>query len=214
MEFLPNTSVLIAFSLAAAVVIMAPGPDMTLFIGRTLSLGRRAGIVSCLGATTGLFVHTLFAALGLSALLAASAEAFTVLKIIGAVYLLWLAIDAVRNGSALDVSRDQACPQKLHRVFLTGLGINLLNPKVILFFVTFLPQFISASDPNAAAKLTFLGVYFIVLAVPFCLAVIVAADKIADAVRLSPSITRMIDRLFAGVFASFAVRLLLEPSRN
>ena len=214
MEFLPSTSVMFAFTLAASVVIMAPGPDMTLFVGRTLSQGRLAGIVSYLGATAGLVVHTLFAAFGLSALLAASAEAFMLLKFVGALYLLWLAVDALRNGSGLDVSREQARPQLLRRVFLTGLGINLLNPKIILFFVTFLPQFISASDPHAAAKLTFLGVYFILLAVPFCLAVIVAADKIADTVRRSPSVTRIMDWVFASVFASFAVRLLLEPSRD
>ncbi|MDA7946517.1 MAG: LysE family translocator [Hyphomicrobiaceae bacterium] len=214
MEFLPSASVLITFSLAAAVVIIAPGPDMTLFLGKTLSQGRRAGIVSYLGATAGLFVHTFFAAFGLSALLAASAEAFTALKIVGALYLLWLAIDAIRNGSALDVSRDQESHQRLGHVFLTGVGINLLNPKIILFFVTFLPQFVSAGDPNAAAKMTFLGVYFIALAVPFCLAVIVAADRIAETVKRSPVVTRIMDWVFASVFASFAVRLLLEPSRD
>lgn len=214
MEFLPSYAVIVAFSLAAIVVTLAPGPDMTLFVSRTLSQGRRAGIVSFLGAITGVLVHTLFAALGLSALLAASATAFSVLKIVGALYLLWLAIDAILNGSALDVSENHANPQRLGRIFLTGVGINLLNPKIVLFFVTFLPQFVSADDPDAAAKMTFLGVYFIAIAVPICFAIIFAADRIAHTVKRSPGVMRIMDWLFASVFAGFAVRLLFEPNRN
>lgn len=214
MDFLPSQSVLIAFTLAAAVVILAPGPDMTLFVGKTLSQGRRAGMVSYLGATLGLVVHTLFAALGLSALLAASATAFSVVKIFGALYLLWLAIDAVINGSALNLSDTAPQQQPLSRVFLVGVGINLLNPKIILFFVTFLPQFISVGDPNASAKLMFLGFYFILLAVPICLAIIVLADTIASSLRRAPYVTRFIDWVFASVFAGFAVRLLFEPTRD
>ena len=214
MEFLPSYAVIVAFSLAAVVVTLAPGPDMTLFVSRTLSQGRRAGVVSFLGAITGVFVHTLFAALGLSALLAASATAFSVLKIVGALYLLWLAVDVLLNGSSLDVSGSHQKPRSLRRVFLTGVGINLLNPKIVLFFVTFLPQFVSASDPNAAAKMTFLGLYFIAVAVPICFAIIFAADRIAHTVKRSPIVMRAMDWLFASVLAGFAVRLLFEPNRN
>ena len=214
MDFLPSQPVLFAFTLAATVVILAPGPDMTLFIGKTLAQGRRAGLVSYLGATLGLVVHTLFAAWGLSALLAASATAFTAVKIIGALYLFWLAIDAVINGSTLSLSDTAPKPQRLSRVFLVGIGINLLNPKIILFFVTFLPQFISVSDPSASAKLMFLGLYFILLAVPICIAIIFLADRIASSIKRSPRIMRFMDWVFASVFAGFAVRLLFEPARD
>ena len=105
--FLPDAGVLLTYSLACVVLFITPGPDMSLFLAKTLAGGRRAGMASMLGAMTGCCVHTLLAALGLSALLAASVTAFTVLKIVGALYLLWLAIEAVRHGSALNVKDDE-----------------------------------------------------------------------------------------------------------
>src|SRR5919202_3932945 len=103
MTFLPEPAVLLAYSVACVVLFITPGPDMSLFLAKTVSGGRQAGIASMLGAQAGCCVHTLLAALGLSALLAASATAFTVLKTVGALYLLWLAVDAVRRGSALNL---------------------------------------------------------------------------------------------------------------
>ena len=88
------------------------------------------------------------------------------LKIAGVAYLLWLAFEALRHGSALTLAPEAAEPQPLGQVFLMGVGVNLLNPKIIVFFLTFLPQFVSASDPHAGAKLMFLGLYFIVLGDP------------------------------------------------
>lgn len=213
MTFIPDASVLAAFTLAVAVLIITPGPDMTLFLGKTLAQGRAAGMAAMLGASSGLVVHTLFAAFGLSALLAASETAFTAVKLAGALYLLWLAVDAIRNGSALTLEREGQARQPLTRVWLMGVGINLLNPKIVLFFVTFLPQFVSASDPDAGAKLMFLGFYVIAFAVPSCAAMILLADRISALVRRSPRITRAIDWLFASVFAAFAVTILLERGR-
>ena len=181
---------------------------MTLFLGQTLTGGRARGIAAYLGASAGLVVHTMLAAFGVSALLAHSATAFSVLKIVGVAYLLWLAFDALRRGSALTLAPGAAEPQPLGQVFLMGVGINLLNPKIIMFFLTFLPQFVSASDPHAGAKLMFLGLYFIVLAVPICLVLIILADRFTAAVRRSPRVMRGIDYLFAGLMGAFAVRLL------
>lgn len=213
-DFIPSGPVLAAFTLAVAVLIITPGPDMTLFLGKTLTQGRRAGFAAMLGASTGLVAHTCFAAFGLSALLAASATAFTAVKMAGAIYLLWLAIDAVRNGSAISIERGTEPKQGLRGVYLMGLGINLLNPKIILFFVTFLPQFVSAADPHAAAKLMFLGLYLIALAIPSCAVLILMADRIAALVRRSPFVTRAIDWTFASVFAAFAVSILFERGRG
>src|SRR5882724_5108337 len=152
MNFLPNLDVLLAYSAAALVLILTPGPDMTLFLGQTLTGGRARGIAAYLGASTGLVVHTMLAAFGLSALLAASATAFGLLKIAGVAYLVWLAVQILRHGSALSLTGDSIGTQPLSRVFLLGVGINLLNPKIILFFLTFLPQFVSVSDPHAAGR--------------------------------------------------------------
>lgn len=208
---LPDADVLAAFTAAAFVLIVTPGADMTLFVGQTLAGGRRRGLVSMLGTMTGLFLHAMLASVGLSALLAASAAAFAAVKIAGAGYLVWLAVATLRHGSALSPDAGGG-PQPLRRVYLTGLGVNLLNPKIILFFVTFLPQFVAADDPAAGQKLMLLGFYFIALALPACTAIILAAERFVGALRRSPRIMRGIDWLFAGMMSAFAVRLLLARS--
>ena len=212
MTFLPDLNVLLAYTAAAVILVITPGPDMTLFLGQTLIGGRARGIAAYLGASAGLVVHTMLAAFGLSALLAHSAAAFGVLKIAGVAYLLWLAFDALRRGSALTLAPGAGAPQPLGRVFLMGVAINLLNPKIIMFFLTFLPQFVSASDPHAGAKLMFLGLYFIVLAVPICFVLILAAERFTAAIRRSPRLMRAIDYLFAGLMGAFAVRLVFARS--
>ena len=209
MTFLPEPSALLAFTLAAIVLTITPGPDMTLFLGRTLAQGRRAGMAAMLGASSGVLVHTTAAAIGLSALVAASPEAFLVLKAAGAAYLAWLAFSAIRNGSSFSLDKEAMPPQSFVRNWLTGVGINLLNPKVILFFVTFLPPFVAAGDPYAGQKLFFLGVYFIVIAIPMSVGLIFAADRIAATLKRKPSVMRAIDWLFASVFSAFAVHILL-----
>jgi threonine/homoserine/homoserine lactone efflux protein len=208
MTFLPDIEVLLAFTAAGIVLVLTPGPDMTLFIGQTLTGGRARGIAALLGASTGLVVHTTLAAFGLSALLAASATAFGVLKVVGVAYLVWLAIHALRHGSALTLKPEAGEAQPVARVYLTGVGINLLNPKIVMFFLTFLPQFVSASDPHAGGKLMFLGLYFIALGIPICIALIFLAERFTGAIRRSPKVMRALDYLFAGLMGAFAVRLL------
>ena len=209
MDFIPSFGVLAAFTLAALVLIITPGPDMTLFLSRALTQGRAAGMAAMLGASSGIVVHTALAAFGLSALLAASPNAFLAVKIAGAFYLVWLAVQAIRNGSALTLEKTRAVRQPLLKTWLAGVGINLLNPKIVLFFVTFLPQFISVGDPAAAGKLAFLGAYFIILSVPLTGLMILAADRFSAALRANPRVTRFIDYLFAGIFGAFAVRILM-----
>jgi threonine/homoserine/homoserine lactone efflux protein len=213
MTFLPETSVILTYSLACFVLFITPGPDMSLFLAKTISGGRRAGMASMLGAMTGCCVHTLLAALGISALLAASATAFMVLKIVGALYLLWLAVDAVRHGSALNVKADRPTDASIVRSFLLGIGINLTNPKIVLFFVTFLPQFVDAGDPHAADKLLFLGLYFIAFSTPLAAMMILGAERLVAALRSRPGAMRVIDYSFAGLFGAFAIKILATSSR-
>ena len=214
MTFLPDLATLIAFIAAALVLTITPGPDMTLFIGRTLAEGRAAGLAAMLGASCGIVVHTCLAAFGISALIAASPQAFFVLKIVGAAYLVFLAVQAIRTGSTFKLeTRPEAKIHSLAQNWLTGLGINLLNPKIILFFVTFLPQFLTANDPNPAGKLLFLGLFFMAIAVPFSALMILAADRFAAALKSRPKLMRGLDYLFAGVFSAFAVKILLTQGR-
>jgi threonine/homoserine/homoserine lactone efflux protein len=207
MTFLPGFDIMLAFTAASFVLIFTPGPDMTLFLGQTLTGGRARGFAAMVGAFTGVMIHTLLAAFGLSALLAASATAFTVVKFIGVGYLLWLAFDAIRHGSALTLRSDASPPRSLAQVYLMGVGVNLLNPKVVMFFVTFLPQFVSVTDPDAGAKMFFLGVYFNLLGLPACAALILTAERFTAAIRRSPRLMRVIDYSFAGLMGAFAARL-------
>jgi len=213
MNFVPDLSTILQFAVATLVIAITPGPDMTLFVGRALSEGRAAGFACLFGALTGIVIHTALVALGLSALIVASPQAFLALKIGGAGYLVWLAYQALRHGSAFSPDATPRPARSLYRNWATGLGINLMNPKIILFFMTFLPQFVSAHDPHAPGKLFFLGMMFIVLSLPVTIPIVIAADKFAALLRKSPRVTRIVDYLFAGVFSAFALKILTAQAK-
>ncbi len=212
-DFIPSLQTIALFSLAAFLLAITPGPDMGLFLARTVTGGRSAGFAAMFGASTGLIVHATLAGLGLSALLAASATAFFVLKIVGGLYLLWLAYGAIRHGSAFAIDKDSVPKQSLFATFLTGLGINLTNPKVIVFFVTFLPQFIDPADPMASGKLLFLGFFFLLIGIPTGAAIILVAEKFTRFMQSSPKAMRIFDYGFAGVMSAFALKLILTQGR-
>ena len=213
MPFVPDASVLLAYSLAGFVLFITPGPDMSLFLAKTIAGGRRAGIAAMTGSSLGCIVHSLLAAFGLSALIAASPSMFLALKIIGALYLLWLAIDAVRNGSSLTIKPGAVGVARLWKDLALGFSVNLTNPKVVLFFVTFLPQFVDAQDPHAAGKLLFLGIYFVVFSYPLAVLLILGAERLIGALKTRARLLRAIDWLFAGVFSAFAVKVLATQTR-
>ncbi len=208
MTIFPETVVLAAFIAAALILIVTPGPDMTLFLSQTINGGRARGFAAMFGATAGLLVHSMLAAFGLSALLVASATAFTAIKIAGAAYLLWLAVQAIRHGSSLSLRPGTPERTSLYRAFAMGFGVNLLNPKIVMFFLTFLPQFVSASDPQAPARLLALGLLYALLTPPVCAPMILGAGRFAEAMRGSRRIMRAFDWMFAGLMGAFAARLL------
>ena len=208
MSFLPDAGVLFAYSIACLVLFITPGPDMSLFLAKTVAGGRRAGIAAMVGTQIGCCVHTMLAALGLSALLAASPAAFFALKVVGGLYLLWLAIDAIRHGSALNLRAGGKSNVSFARTLLLGLGVNLTNPKVVLFFVTFLPQFVSPDDPYAAHKLVFLGLYFVAFNLPLCALLIFGAERVIALLKTRPRVMRAIDYSFATLFGAFALKIL------
>lgn len=208
MTFVPDLSVLLAFTVAAVVLILTPGPDMMFYMSRTLMRGRKAGVAAVLGASSGIMVHAILALFGVAALLAASETAYLVLKVIGAGYLFWLAIHAIRRGSSFSTETAVPSTQPLRQVWLQGLGINLLNPKIALFFMTFLPQFVSADDPAATGKLLFLALYFIVLGFSGCMAIMLGASAFSRFLKRSPRAMRIFDWTLAGLMSTFAVRLL------
>ncbi|MBC7282442.1 LysE family translocator [Hoeflea sp.] len=213
MIFVPDLTTLLAFAAATLLLAITPGPDMTLWMSRTIRDGRAIGLMTLLGTNLGIAIHTLLVAFGVSALVVASPMAFLVLKTGGAAYLLWLAIQAVRNRSVLAVHSVGKRQASAWKAFLNGLWVNLLNPKVIIFFMTFLPQFVSVSDPHVTGKLIFLGVLSILIALPVAIAVVLGANSLADWLKRKPQVMRIVDYVFAAVFSVFAVRILLTQSR-
>ncbi|MDQ0456655.1 LysE family translocator [Rhizobium paknamense] len=213
MEFLPSLATLLAFSAASFLLAATPGPDMTLSISRALRDGRLAGLAVLIGTNLGIAVHTLLVAFGVSALIVASPTAFMVLKSGGAAYLAWLAFQAVRKGSKFVAKAETGEKGSAKSAFLNGIWVNLLNPKVIIFFMTFLPQFVSAGDPHVTGKLIFLGFWFMVVSLPVTVAIVLAADRLSAWLQANPKVLRGIDLTFAGVFSIFAVKILMTQSR-
>ncbi|WP_026615410.1 LysE family translocator [Ensifer aridi] len=213
MDFVPSLPTLLAFAAASLLLAATPGPDMTLSISRALAQGKRAALFVVLGTSLGIVVHTLLVAFGISALITASPTAFMVLKTGGAAYLFWLAVQAIRHGSSLSVNKvEEAKGTPLANVS-TGFWVNLLNPKVVIFFMTFLPQFVTANDPAVTGKLLFLGFFFIVIGMPVNTMVVLAADWLAGWLQRNKRVMRAMDYSFAGVFSVFAVKIFFTQAR-
>ena len=213
MDFLPSLPTLLAFTAASILLAATPGPDMTLSISRALAQGRNAALYVVVGTSFGIVVHTLLVAFGVSALITASPTAFMILKTGGAAYLLWLAIQAIRYGSSLNVMKVEETRGTPLANVMSGFAVNLLNPKVIIFFMTFLPQFVSAGDPAVTHKLLFFGLFFIVIGMPFNAMVIFTADWLAGWLLKNKHVLRGLDYTFAGVFSIFAAKIFFTQAR-
>lgn len=184
---MPNLDMILAFAAATIVLVAVPGPNLVYIVTRSVSQGRRAGLVSALGVETGTLIHVLAATLGLSALVAASPVAFAVLSWGGAAYLIYLAVRALRSRTTLDLSG--AGGVSTGRTFLAGLTVNVLNPKVVLFFLAFLPRFITADADPAEARtqmLTF-GVVFFALALTLDLCYALAGAALRHRLTSKPA---------------------------
>ena len=213
MDFIPSLPVFLAFSLALLLLAITPGPDMTLWISRSLRDGRAVGLMTLAGTSFGIAIHTMLVAFGISALIVASPTAFLLLKTGGAAYLLWLALQAVRHGSNFVIKAEGDAVVSKKGAFLNGLWVNLLNPKVIIFFMTFLPQFVKASDPHVSGKLFFLGFYFILIGLPVAFGVVFGAHGLAGWLKANRKVLRGLDYTFGGVFSAFAVKILMTQAR-
>ncbi|UXN04727.1 LysE family translocator [Bartonella sp. HY406] len=208
MTFLPEWSIFLKFALYSIILTLVPGPDLTLLISRSILDGAKAGFACLLGAYSGIFIHVIAVSIGLSALIIASPTAFFILKWLGAAYLVWLAIQLFRNRSTFKLDMEKTKTFSFKKNYLAGLMSNLLNPKVILFNMTFLPQFVSVTDPHAAGKLVFLGLSFIPVSMPFVAAIIVAADRVAKLLKENPQFIRGLNWVMGAMFMGFAVKLL------
>jgi threonine/homoserine/homoserine lactone efflux protein len=158
---LPTHSQLLFFVTTAAILLAIPGPAVLYIVGRSIGQGRNVGLVSALGIGVGTLIHTAAAAVGLSALLVSSATAFSVVKYLGAAYLVYLGVQRLRSKESLAAASDTAAPRvTLARVFSQGIVVNVLNPKTALFFFAFLPQFIDPARGHVATQILSLGILF------------------------------------------------------
>jgi threonine/homoserine/homoserine lactone efflux protein len=201
---------MMTFAIAALVLIMMPGPDLALITGNSLRGGRRGGLLTVLGGVLGVTVHAGTAALGLSALLMASATAFTALKIVGAGYLLWMAVQVLRSarrtGRTPEAAEVVAVPQRWSAYLRQGFLSNALNPKVALFFVTFLPQFLSPDSGSARAEALIMSGIFAVLFVAWFGLYVTAVERLGRWLR-RPRVKARIEQFTGLVLATVAVRL-------
>ena len=147
------------FLAASWILIITPGPDMIYVITRGISQGRKAGVISAIGVTLGILVHTIFAAFGLAIILRTSAVAFLALKYTGAGYLVYLGIKAIKDKSVVAFKNNRP-KASIKTIFTQGILSNVLNPKIALFFLAFLPQFVSPEYGNASVQMICLGIMF------------------------------------------------------
>ena len=198
------------FALTALVLIMMPGPDQALITRNALVGGRQGGLLTALGGVLGVTVHAGAAALGLSALLVASAGAFTVLKVVGAVYLLWLALQmlrsAARSRQEADLEEHVTAARSGATYLRQGFLSNALNPKVALFFVTFLPQFLSTDSGSPTTEALWLSAVFAVLYVAWFGLYVAAVDRLGRWLR-RPSVKARIEQVTGVVLVGVAVKL-------
>ena len=208
---MPDLQNLLLFIAAGWLLNLTPGPDVLFIVTHSLRSGARAGIVAGLGITAGCFVHIFAAAIGVGALLAASTLAFTAIKWVGATYLLWVGLKillskAPQAATDLVAVANAAAPQSLRAIFMGGFWTNVLNLKVVIFFLAFVPQFITPGTDNTALAFVLLGVLFNLNAMPVNLGWAFAAAWIARRASVQRGM-HWLDRAAGAMFIAFGLKL-------
>jgi threonine/homoserine/homoserine lactone efflux protein len=200
---------LLAFLLAALLVTATPGPDNLMVLGMGMSRGRRQGVAFGLGCAFGCLSHTALAALGVSALVAASPAAFTALKWVGGAYLIWLGLKALRTAGRNTLASGTGAPAESWRVlFLRGMVANVINPKVVLFFLSFLPQFVVPAQGRVGLQLGLLGLVFTLQAALLFGLLAWFAGSIGAWLQRRPHAGAWLDRLAGVVFVALGLRMV------
>ena len=208
---MPDTNNLLLFVGAGLLLNITPGPDVLYIVGRSLSQGRLAGVVSALGIAAGCLFHIAAGALGLSALMLALPLAYDIVRYAGAAYLVWLGVRAFR---AVPLGHVQALqPVSLGRIFRQGMVTNVLNPKVAIFFLAFLPQFTDASRGPLALQFLLLGSIFVVNGTVVCLAYALAASWLGGWLSARYGVSTWLNRAMGGLFIALGLRLALGDRR-
>ena len=196
------------FVATAVVLVLTPGQDTFFILGRSLASGRPAGISAALGITAGSIGHTVLAALGLSALLATSPHAFTAVKFAGAAYLFYIGARALLSRTnGLPGQEAQPTDDGRRAAFRQGIVTNLLNPKVALFFLALMPQFISADSNHKVGAFVVLGMSFVTLGLAWCLVLASAAASLRGVFLRRPSMAPILNKIAGCMFIALGFRL-------
>jgi len=206
---MPPSAGLGFFVVAALLLLVTPGPAVLYIVARSMDQGRRAGLVSMLGVHVGTLVHIGAAAAGLSALLMASATAFSIVKYLGAVYLVYLGVRRLCERTTLTADRPPAV--RLGRAFVDGFVVNLLNPKTALFFLAFLPQFVDVSRGRVGAQIVVLGSIFVALGMFTDGLYAVGAGTAARWLRASPRFLASERWISGGMYIGLGVAAAFAP---
>ena len=199
------------FIISGLLLNIMPGPDSLLIMARSATQGWRAGAAAALGIGTGTMVHVLAAAVGLSAILATSATAFAIVKYIGAAYIIWMAFGLLRSKRTSAAQAAAAVPPLPYRtIYAQGLLTNVLNPKVAIFFLAFVPQFIDAAAPNKALAFIILGCIFNLNGMLWCISLALLTAFASARVKLNPGVALWLNRVTGGLFIWLGVKLALS----
>ncbi|MDA1120764.1 MAG: LysE family translocator [Bacteroidetes bacterium] len=198
------------FLLAGILLNLTPGTDTMYILGRSMTNGRRAGILSALGISTGSLVHTVFAALGLSVILVESAFAFNLIKYLGAGYLVYMGIKSILEKQENSDALPDGVSKSGNQYYLSGILTNVLNPKVALFYLAFLPQFIDPSNSTPVISLLILGITFTITGTIWCLILATFSSKIKALLSKDNRLSGYLNKITGIVFIALGVKLALR----
>lgn len=197
------------FLMACVLLALTPGSDTMYILGRSIAGGRRTGTISVLGTASGLVIHTLLAAFGLSVLIQQSEVAFMVIKYAGAMYLIYLGVRSILSRQRQVLEPSAQVPYRAHRVYWSGMATNILNPKISLFFLAFLPQFIAPGYDHPLVGLLILGLTFTIIGSAWGMVIAWFSATLSRHFRQNPRIKVWLDRVSGGLFIALGGKLAL-----
>ena len=193
---------------SSIVLALIPGSDTMFILGQTIANSRKSGVFSALGVCAGILVHTFLAAFGLSIVLKNSITAFNVVKFLGAMYLVYMGIKSIKSKDSLLVNEGEVAKENLKKAFLQGIVTNVLNPKVALFFLAFLPQFVDAANTYGAIPFAILGLTSFMISGIWCVSLSIFASFIAVFLKKNKNFGKIINKISGTIFIVLGINLL------
>ncbi|RII32934.1 LysE family translocator [Clostridium chromiireducens] len=202
------------FIISSIILSVTPGSDTLYVLGNSISSGRKVGVMSAFGISTGSIFHTVMAALGLSAILAKSAIAFNIVKYLGAVYLVFLGVRSLMSKTSLLANENKNEKKSTRQIFLQGAMIDVLNPKVALFFLAFLPQFIDPNTSYGIIPFLVLGFTYIIVATIWCIMLAIFSSSVSRKLNDIKGMHGFVNKFTGTIFIGLGVNLLTAKLKN